>query len=403
MSETLDLFKAALGLGEPWRVTRSDFDVAQGRLDLYLDFPRGARFGCAVAGCDQGSCPVHDTEAKTWRHLDFFQYKAFLHARVPRTRCPEHGVHLVEVAWARPESGFTLLFEALLIEFATAMPVARVAAMTREHDTRIWRVLEYHVAVQREKLSFADVRRVGMDETSARKGQDYVTTFMDLDARRVLFATEGRDSATVAAFAADLTGDGGDPERISDTSSDMSPAFIAGIGEHLPNAKLTYGAKRSRLQPIKDFVKLVETHWDGIVGWHDSRISNGPSPSPRSTTPAEHLEPTQDRDRRCPQQNPRPRWPILDEDYRYVLAAFIVVPIRWIDCRGWRVFDLEDLATAGGTHSSSSVTARHSDHNHTPPGRRDLLAQNGCVGPTGGSRSWRRGCRSPTEGSFGPP
>src|SRR5664280_2598035 len=111
MSETLDLFKAALGLAEPWRVTRSDFDVVPGR-------------------------------------LDFFQYKAFLHARVPRTRCAEHGVHLVEVAWARPESGFTLLFEALLIEFATAMPVARVAAMTREHDTRIWRVLEYHVAVQ---------------------------------------------------------------------------------------------------------------------------------------------------------------------------------------------------------------------------------------------------------------
>src|SRR5664279_2978512 len=171
MSETLDLFKAALGLGEPWRVTRSDFDVAQGRLDLYLDFPRGARFGCSVAGCDQGSCSVHDTEDKTWRHLDFFQYKAFLHARVPR-----------------------------------------VAAMTREHDTRVWRVLEHHVAVQREKLSFADVRRVGMDETSARKGQDYVTTFMDLDARRVLFATEGRDSATVAAFADDLTGHGGDPE-----------------------------------------------------------------------------------------------------------------------------------------------------------------------------------------------
>src|SRR5664279_1531783 len=127
MSETLDLFKTALGLGEPWRVTRSDFDVAQGRLDLYLDFPRGARFGCSVAGCDQGSCPVHDTEDKTWRHLDFFQYKAFLHARV--------------------------------------------AAMTREHDTRIWRVLEHHVAVQREKLSFADVRRVGMDETSAARGR----------------------------------------------------------------------------------------------------------------------------------------------------------------------------------------------------------------------------------------
>jgi hypothetical protein len=83
MSETLDLFKAALGLAEPWRVTHSDLDVVQGRPDLYLDFPRGARFGCSVAGCEQGSCPVHDTEAKTWRQMDFFQYKAFLHARVP--------------------------------------------------------------------------------------------------------------------------------------------------------------------------------------------------------------------------------------------------------------------------------------------------------------------------------
>jgi transposase len=69
--------------------------------------------------------------------MDFFQHQEYLHARVPRTRCPEHGVHLMAVAWARPESGFTLLFEALLIEFATAIPVARVAAVTREHDTRI--------------------------------------------------------------------------------------------------------------------------------------------------------------------------------------------------------------------------------------------------------------------------
>jgi transposase len=116
------------------------------------------------------------------------------------------------------------------------------------------------VAVQREKLSFADVRRVGMDETSARKGQDYVTTFMDLDARRVLFATEGRDGATVAAFADDLTGYGRDPERISDTSSDMSPAFIAGIGEHLPKAKLTYDRYHviAKLNEAVDQVRRAE-------------------------------------------------------------------------------------------------------------------------------------------------
>jgi transposase len=76
--------------------------------------------------------------------------------------------------------------------FAAAMPMAKVAAMTREHDTRIWRIVEHHVNAARDQLDCTGVTRAGMDETSARKGQDYVSIFADLDARRVVFATEGR-------------------------------------------------------------------------------------------------------------------------------------------------------------------------------------------------------------------
>src|SRR5450756_2449559 len=144
------------------------------------------------------------------------------------------------VSWARPGSGFTLLFEALLITFATAMPVAKVGEIAREHDTRVWRVIENHVARERAKLDFAEVREVGLDETSAAKGQDYITVFMDLLLRRVLFAIEGRDGSTVKAFAADLVAHGGDPELITRTSSDMSNAFIAGVGDNLPNAEMTF-------------------------------------------------------------------------------------------------------------------------------------------------------------------
>src|SRR5674536_242891 len=136
-SGNLDLFKMALGLEDPWTVTRTDFNPEGGRLDLYLDFPRGARFSCPVDGCGQKACPVHDAEDKQWRHLDFFQHEAYLHARLPRVRCHEHGVHQVNVSWARPGSGFTLLFEALLITFATAMPVAKAVSYThlRAHET----------------------------------------------------------------------------------------------------------------------------------------------------------------------------------------------------------------------------------------------------------------------------
>jgi len=138
------LFQAALGLAEPWQVERAGFDPAAGRLDLYLDFPVGARFPCPEG--DAAACPVRDTTEKTWRHLDFFQHQAYLHARVPRVSCPTHGVRLVALPWARPGSGFTLLFEALLLTYAPHMPVAAIARMVGEHDTRIWRVLEHYVA-----------------------------------------------------------------------------------------------------------------------------------------------------------------------------------------------------------------------------------------------------------------
>jgi transposase len=235
-----ELFTAALGLVPPWRVERSEFDAEAGRLDLFLDFPRGARFACPQSGCPERQCPVHDTEGKTWRHLDFFQYQAHLHARVPRVICPEHGVRQVAVSWARPGSGFTLLFEALLITFAEAMPVAKVAKFTGVEDTRIWRVVDHYVTRERAKLDFSTVERVGVDETAAARGQDYVSVFMDPDTRRVLFATPGRDSDTVKRFAEDLKAHGGYPEAVGNVTCDMSVAFISGVTAHLSNADITF-------------------------------------------------------------------------------------------------------------------------------------------------------------------
>jgi len=172
--EDLDLFKmfgAALGLGSPWQVTSVEFNKLLGQLDIGLDFPRGSRFACPAEGCASGACPVHDTMDKRWRHLDFFEHQAFLSARVPRVRCAAHGVHLIDVPWARPGSGFTLLFEVATLTFAKQMPIAPLAVMAREHDTRIWRVVEHHVTTARAKLDFSGVTQVGCDETSAKKGQ----------------------------------------------------------------------------------------------------------------------------------------------------------------------------------------------------------------------------------------
>ena len=93
------LFSAALGLEEPWEVVDVRFDAERRRLDLRIDFRKGARFPCPE--CGAAGCKVHDTELRTWRHLNFFEHEAYLIARVPRVDCPDHGVKQVQVPWAR--------------------------------------------------------------------------------------------------------------------------------------------------------------------------------------------------------------------------------------------------------------------------------------------------------------
>lgn len=248
----LDLFQAALGLQEPWRVVQCDFDQAARRLDLHLDFATGSRFTCPEG--DEASCPVHDTATKSWRHLDFFQHQAYLHARVPRIRCSAHGVRQVSVPWAREGSGFTLLFEALAMELLAEMPVKAVAELVGEHDTRLWRVLHHYVDRARAERSLAQVRVVGIDETSARRGHDYVSIFVDLDAPSVIYATEGKDAATVERFATDLRNHGATPGQVTEVCCDMSEAFISGVGRHLPGAQVTF----DRYHVIQLLTKAVD-------------------------------------------------------------------------------------------------------------------------------------------------
>ena len=90
-----DLFQLALGLVPPWMVRAAKFDAGEKRLDIEIDFKTGGRFPCP--DCAKADCPPHDTVMKTWRHLDFFQHQAFLHARTPRITCPDCGVRLVGV------------------------------------------------------------------------------------------------------------------------------------------------------------------------------------------------------------------------------------------------------------------------------------------------------------------
>jgi transposase len=360
-----ELFGLALSISLPWYVVRVGFSKELNRLDINIDFKRGATFPCPVCG---DLVPVHDTIEKTWRHMNFFQYETYLTARTPRVKCPKDGcgVKLVKVPWARSGSGFTLLFEALAMALAREMPIKIEAAHLGEHDTRIWRIVDHYVEEARSRADFSEVTRLGIDEMSAKKGYVYIALFHDMDERRLLFATEGKDHTTVKAFIEDFKLHNGCPANVASACIDMSKAFIKGIKEELPNAEITFdpfhviqlmnkalgkvraeeaklfpdvlkGSRyaflknpenltekqdetlvklsnyqlktgrayliklalqdvyfapsrldaeallkswynwsiRSRIEQVKKVAKTVKEHWNGILAWFDSKLSNG--------------------------------------------------------------------------------------------------------------------------------
>jgi transposase len=121
------LFTQALGFVSPWKVVESNFDPAGKSLELIIDFERGARFPDPETG---ELCPVHDTLQRSWEHLRFFEHRTTIRARVPRITTPAGAVKTVEVPWAKPNGGFTLLMEAWLLTLAKVLPVAEVSRQT---------------------------------------------------------------------------------------------------------------------------------------------------------------------------------------------------------------------------------------------------------------------------------
>lgn len=209
------------------------------RIDFEVEC-QGVRLRCP--GCGAEGQGIHDRVKRSWRHLDFFQFEAWLHAAVPRVGCTACGKTLsVGVPWAREGSGFTLLFEALGLTLCRdGLTVKHAAQMMRIRDKQLWRRIEHYVREARLKQDMSKVRLVGIDETSLKRGHEYVTVVHDLDAKRLLFATPGRDHQTVLDFAADLEAHGGKRTDIAHACIDMSVAYAKGINKALPEAQISY-------------------------------------------------------------------------------------------------------------------------------------------------------------------
>jgi len=155
-------------------------------------------------------------------------------------RLPDGSVRLVQPEWMGKLDGFTLLFEALVLTLCREMTFAAVARLVNLSWYRVKAICDRYVDLAVAATDLCEVTAVAIDETSCRRGHDYVSLVADMDGRRVVFVTPGKDAGVVERFANHLEEHHATPAQIKSVSIDMSPAFIKGVDEHLPDARVTF-------------------------------------------------------------------------------------------------------------------------------------------------------------------
>ena len=185
---------------------------------------------------------IHSYYEKTWQHLSLFQYPCYLKARLPvfidkRT----NKTQVLEVPWARKGSGFTLLFEQAILDLLRLCTCKKTTAeFFGLYPQRVQTVYDAYTKAVYEQREASVAKKVGVDETSTRKGHDYITLFVNLENGDILDIQDGRSSEAIKKYSEELRVLGKKTEEVKEFSLDMSPAFISGVQQHFSTARMTY-------------------------------------------------------------------------------------------------------------------------------------------------------------------
>jgi transposase len=227
------LYQQILGLVEPWFVDKVDLKMAEGRVDIFVDHRPDAQWTCPVCATPSG---LYDhTDERVWRHLDSCQLKTFLHARVPRTGCPDHGIRKVKLPWAETRSRFTLLMERMIIDvIGQCSTITGACAVMRVSWDEAFGIMQRAVERGQERKQKTVVKYMGVDEKAFRKGHSYLTVVCDLERSTVEHVSEDRTTESLKSYYASLTG----PQRrgIEAVAMDMWEPYIQATLQALPLA-----------------------------------------------------------------------------------------------------------------------------------------------------------------------
>ena len=230
------MMAGSLGLKEPWYIIGAEFSEEELSLHIHVGVRKNAVIACPTCGASTKR-NGYEPKERVWRHGDCMFYPCYVHCRRPKVLCLKCGSKQINAPFERRNSRFTLLFEGYAMLILADMPVSKTAALLRCDEKALVKIMRYWVNKAVDSMDLHDVAMLAIDETSFKRGHRYVTLIIDAARRRVLDVEEGRDAEAIKQFADKLSQKGGDPQKITVVTSDMSKSFLPAIAKNFPNAE----------------------------------------------------------------------------------------------------------------------------------------------------------------------
>jgi transposase len=228
-----EFYQTLLGVKDPWRVMEVKLDVPSGRVDVWIEDRSGQKWPCPE--CGQKGPGYDHSEERIWRHLDTCQYGTYLHARMPRMKCPNHGVKQVHAPWAEPSSRFSLLYENMVIDTLKECDVTGASHLTGTSWDEAWGIMERAVARGMSRKSKDIPLFLGIDEKSFAKRHRYETLVCDLTSGTVECVLEERTQESLEDYYAQFSRK--ELKEIKAVAMDMWDPYIAATKDLVPEAE----------------------------------------------------------------------------------------------------------------------------------------------------------------------
>jgi transposase len=229
----VDFFAKLLSLKKAWKVSEVSLASEDKRIDVWLEHRPGAAFVCP--DCGQPLAVYDHVASRRWRHLDHGEFLTWLHARIPRVRCLEHGVRQAAVPWALPGSRFTLPFERHALDVLLETDVLGGARVLKLSWDEAWHLMERAVARGQKAKKRCVVPYLGVDEKAVARRHQYVTMVCDLKRGTVEYLAENRDKTSLDAYYASLSAE--QLAGIQAVAMDMWEPYIAATVARVPQGR----------------------------------------------------------------------------------------------------------------------------------------------------------------------